>query len=84
MKKENISNMIGNVYNEDCLETMKRMEDNSIDLILTDPPYGINIAEWDSEVPPKEYFDEIFRISKHQIIFGGNYFELPHTNAWLC
>lgn len=30
------------VYNEDCLETMKRMPDKSIDLVLTDPPYGIN------------------------------------------
>ena len=29
------------IFNEDCLETMKRMKDNSIDLVLTDPPYGI-------------------------------------------
>jgi site-specific DNA-methyltransferase (adenine-specific) len=72
------------IHNIDCLEFMKQVPDNYFDLVLTDPPYGINIAEWDCEIPPKEYFDEIFRISKHQIIFGGNYFELPHTNAWLC
>ena len=31
-------------------------------------------CDWDNEIPKKEYFDEIFRISKNQIIFGGNYF----------
>lgn len=35
--------MINKVFNEDCLETMKRMPDKSIDLVLTDPPYGIGI-----------------------------------------
>ena len=35
--------MINKVFNEDCLETMKRMADKSIDLVLTDPPYGIGM-----------------------------------------
>lgn len=34
---------INTIYNENCLETMKRMPDNSVDLVLTDPPYGV---EW--------------------------------------
>ena len=38
---------------------------------------------WDSEPPPKEYFDELFRVSKNQIIWGGNYFELPPTRCFL-
>ena len=33
--------------------------------------------DWDKNTPTKEYFDELFRISKNQIIWGGNYFELP-------
>ena len=33
-------------------------------------------AEWD-KAPGKEYFDELFRVSKNQIIWGGNYFDLP-------
>ena len=33
---------LNKIYNEDCLETMKRMPDNFVDLVLTDPPYGIN------------------------------------------
>jgi site-specific DNA-methyltransferase (adenine-specific) len=33
--------------------------------------------EWDKNTPTKEYFDELFRVSKNQIVWGGNYFELP-------
>ena len=77
----------------DSLEVMKQLPDKCIDLILTDPPYGINIArsgqvggnnkavatdygaeKWDEDIPPKEMFDEMRRVSKNQIIFGGNYF----------
>lgn len=76
------------LINGDCLEELKKFEDKSIDLVLTDPPYGINIAanpfrqkhsksDWDANIPTKEYFDEILRVSKDQVIFGGNYFELP-------
>ena len=32
------------------------------------------VVNWDNEIPPKEYFDELFRVSKNQIIWGGNYF----------
>jgi len=100
--------IINRIYNEDCLITMKRMEDNSVDLILTDPPYGINIGkmsytnsvdggvakrndykdhnkDWDNEIPSIEIFKEIMRVSKNQIIFGGNYFTeiLEPTSSWL-
>lgn len=70
----------------DCLEGLKQMEDNSIDLILTDPPYGIgndkilgkNAKEdkrygdftWDNDRISKVVLKEIFRVSKNQIIFG--------------
>ena len=76
----------------DCLDVMKSLPDKCIDLILTDPPYGINAnsmqmgrnghklpranSEWDSETPKDEVFLEMFRVSKNQIIFGGNYFPI--------
>lgn len=44
--------------------------------------YGKNINNWDV-APSKEYFDELFRISKNQIIWGGNYFNLPPTRCFL-
>lgn len=39
---------------------------------------------WDDAVPTKEYFNELFRISKNQIIWGGNYFDLPPTRCVIC
>ena len=97
-----IENYINKIINKDCLEVIKSLPDNSIDLVLTDPPYGLNknssqgagklknrifnqgkISEnWDS-APKKEYFDEIFRVSKNQIIWGGNYFNLPTCRCFL-
>jgi len=47
----------------DCLEEMKKMPDKSVDLVLTDPPYGINKAGWDKEYP-LWLEDEAFRIGK--------------------
>nr|DAG64906.1 MAG TPA: adenine specific DNA methyltransferase [Caudoviricetes sp.] len=41
-----------------------------------------DIRTWD-KAPPKEYFDELFRISKNQIIWGGNYFDLPPTRCFI-
>ena len=81
----------------DCLGVMKEMPDKSVDLVLTDPPYGININKssrlsisrgfghetWDREQPSKEYFNEIFRVSSSQVIWGGNYFNLSATRCFL-
>jgi DNA modification methylase len=87
----------------DCLEIMKGMPDKSVDLVLTDPPYGIRIGkngsvgggsfrgktqkfdniDWDNSIPKKEYFDELFRVSKNQIIWGGNYF-LDYLGSTRC
>ena len=82
-----------NIYNKDCLEAMKLMKDNQFDLAIVDPPYGIGISknpvrqkhnkkEWDNSIPTKEYFKELFRVSKNQIIWGGNYFDLPPTQGF--
>ena len=81
------------ITNEDNMELMARYEDNHFDLAIVDPPYGIGISnnpvrqqhkkkEWDNEIPTKKYFDELFRVSKNQIIWGGNYFDLPPTQGF--
>jgi site-specific DNA-methyltransferase (adenine-specific) len=75
------------IYNQDCMEAMKEMTDNQFDLAIVDPPYGYgdkktNILnfrqkeqhrEWNI-APNEKYFKELFRVSKNQIIWGGNYF----------
>lgn len=38
-------------------------------------------CDWDNEIPSEEYFKELFRVSKNQIIWGGNYFPLPPTRG---
>jgi len=83
------------VYNEDCVQGMKRYADRYFDLAVVDPPYGINITnqsgfgtlkkdkKWDTETPTNEYFNELFRVSKNQIIWGGNYF-LDYLSSTNC
>jgi len=46
----------------------------------------LNTSEigWDNEVPPAEYFSELRRVSKHQVIWGGNYFDLGPTRCIVC
>jgi site-specific DNA-methyltransferase (adenine-specific) len=71
-----------NFYNIDCIEFMKTKPDNYYDLAIVDPPYGINVKtrvfddgkKWDNAIPTSEYFEQLFRVSKNQIIWGGNYF----------
>ena len=41
-------------------------------------------CEWDNAIPTQEYFDELFRVSKNQIIWGGNYFPLPPSRCIVC
>lgn len=43
------------IYNEDCLEGMKRIPDGSVDFVLTDPPFGTTDAPWDIPLPPPSY-----------------------------
>jgi len=72
------------VYLEDCVTALKRYADNHFDLAIVDPPYGIEIAEWDKERPTDEYWEQLFRVSKNQIVWGGNYFNLPIKRQWIC
>jgi len=100
-----VSEFINKIHCGDCLDLMREMPDKSVDLVLTDPPYGIGGKwkggfnekhgwgkakeeselrnSWDDLPPAKEYFIELFRVSKNQIIFGGNYFELSPSRCWI-
>ncbi len=44
----------------------------------------IRRTNWDDKTPEKEYWDELFRVSKNQIVWGGNYFDLPPTRTIIC
>lgn len=90
---------LNRLYLIDCMGGMAQFPDKFFELAIVDPPYGIKInmnmgrrkgkrkeheeKNWDDSAPPQEYFDELFRVSKNQIIWGGNYFHLPLTKSWI-
>ena len=39
--------------------------------------------DWDKNTPDEHYWDELFRVSKNQIVWGGNYYNLPKTKGWI-
>lgn len=80
------------ITNEDNMALMARYDDKYFDIAIVDPPYGIlnktsrggdykfnkdEYSKWDIK-PNEAYFNELFRVSKNQIIWGGNYF----GNLW--
>ena len=52
------------LYEGDCLERMNEIEDGSVDLILTDPPYGTTQCKWDSVIPLESMWEQLKRIIK--------------------
>jgi site-specific DNA-methyltransferase (adenine-specific) len=86
------------VHLGDCNLGMKDKPDKYYDLAIVDPPYGLNIAkekprasgrwnyipkQWDNVIPDDEYFNDLFRVSSEQIIWGGNYFSLPPSRGYI-
>jgi len=82
------------MLNCDCMEYMAGLPDKAFELAIVDPPYGIGISgnpvrqshktkTWDSKTPDEKYFAELFRVSKNQIIWGGNYFHLPESQGFI-
>ena len=87
------------LYNADCMEIMKGFADNQFDLAMVDPPYGIDrfkngigindrhkiksTSIFNNSKPNDEYFLQLFRISKNQIVFGANNFVMPPSEYFL-
>jgi len=86
------------LYNADCMDIMKGYPDKYFDLAIVDPPYrdenqptkemrnkiGGKMKDFGKK-PNSDYFSELFRISKNQIVWGANNFieNLYSTNCWL-
>lgn len=90
VRKEIIGDCV--LYQGDCLEVMPTL--GKVDAVVTDPPYGINIAanpvrqkhkkkDWDSAAIGVDHLGAIKAISSEQIIWGGNYFNLPPSRGFL-
>lgn len=103
-----------NLIHADCMDVLRNTPDLAYDIVIADPPYGINASkymvksatcktdtnaiqkgfkpkqhfdkkDWDSQPPDAEWFAEIKRVSKHQIIWGANYFpqHLAASKGWI-
>lgn len=88
------------LLNIDCMEYMEAVPDNHFELAIVDPPYGIGESggkdrrgkskhirkNWDSSTPRGDYFRQLKRVSKNQIIWGANYFPkmLSASMGWIC
>jgi site-specific DNA-methyltransferase (adenine-specific) len=82
----------------DCMAVMAGLPDHAFDLAIVDPPYGTGMAknnrcgrlarygsvrQADDGVPAPAYFAELRRVSRNQIIWGGNYFHLPPCRCFI-
>ena len=86
-------------YNMDCMDGMAQFPDKFFELAIVDPPYNIvsqqkrgigsridvtgKMNEWNHEKPPQEYYDELFRVSQHQIVWGANNFSMPASEYFI-
>lgn len=76
------------LINGDCMEYLRQCRDKQFNIAVVDPPYGIDIGNglgsgkkdykmhksWQFDAPQKDYFDELFRVTYNQIIWGGQLF----------
>lgn len=80
------------LYLGDCRDILPTL--SKVDAVVTDPPYGIGIAsnpvrqmherkDWDAATPEADLIQRLLAISDHQIIWGGNYFDLPPSQCFL-
>ena len=89
---------LNKLYLMDCMDGMRQFPDGYFDLAIVDPPYGIERfkhggsvinkygdenGEWNNTKPTEAYFSELFRVSKNQIIWGGNNFSLPESEYFI-
>jgi len=92
--------MTANIYLGDCFEAMKKMGEGSYQLAIPDPPYNIaskqkrgvgsrldktgKMNEWNGTVPDKMFFDNLFRVSDKQVIWGANNFTGLPATEYFC
>lgn len=87
------------LLNTCCMKYMATQPDNAFDLAIVDPPYNIvsqqkrgigsridasgKMNDWNNIKPTQEYFDELFRVSKFQIVWGANNFTMPESEYFI-
>jgi len=96
LEADELSNV--QIIHGDCMEAMAKMPDKAYELAIVDPDFGLNEkisngGTWASKYkkgdgdlggkPPVEYWNQLFRISVNQIVWGGNYFQLRESRCFI-
>lgn len=56
---------INNIYNMDCIEALKQMDNNSVDMFFVDLPYGVTAKnKWDNVIPIEPMWEQVIRVAK--------------------
>lgn len=80
----NMNRRHGGYNGESTAQRLKRKRFNQGAGKLKNRALNTMQCDWDCHPPSKEYFEELFRVSRNQVIWGGNYFSLPPTRGILC
>lgn len=83
----------------DCMEYMATLPDKAFDLAIVDPPYNIvsqqargigsridasgKMNDWNNKKPTAEYYEQLFRVSEKQIVWGANNFSMPESEYFI-
>ena len=79
-----MKDLINTIQLGDCYELMRRLPDGSVDLLLTDPPYGTTHCAWDCKIDIAAFFEQVWRVCKHNaavLIFSQLPFACDLINA---
>jgi site-specific DNA-methyltransferase (adenine-specific) len=79
---QNLSRKDGSKHKESTAVKARKGRLNSGGGKLKNRLLNQSTIEWDSQIPTQEYFNELFRVSKNQLIWGGNYFGLPPNRGF--
>lgn len=80
----NLNRKHGGYNGESVAQRLKKGRLNQGAGKLKDRALNTMRCDWDFSPPSEKYFDELFRVSRNQVIWGGNYFPLPPTRGILC
>jgi DNA modification methylase len=80
---KDFSDLTTTLMHGDCLERMKEIPDGSVDMVLTDPPYGTTACKWDSIIPLEPMWEQLKRVIKHNgaIVMTASQ---PFTSVLVC
>ena len=71
---------INKIYNQDCLEGMKKIKDSCVDMILCDLPYGTTQCKWDSQIPLNDFIYIKSKDNKQQLLYKDEFFLFCYKN----